>query len=100
MALYLVEHLPREQADDAVSTPTDLIGLARYSVAAKHGARWLSAFSPDLHDDRYFSIWEAANASEIQTVMEKFGFLSESEIKAFVVRQWGPDDVIAEHDTA
>jgi hypothetical protein len=99
MALYMVEHLPRETEDDSVSSPTDLVGLARHSVETSHGARWLSTFSPDLHDDRYFSIWEAASAAEIEAVMERFGFLNDSEIKAFVVRQWGPDDVIAEHDT-
>ena len=97
MALYLVEHIPHEVDDDAVSQPTDLIGLARHAVGATHGARWLSTFSPDLHDDRHFSLWEASSAAEIEDVMTRFGFLTDSDIKAFVVRQWGPDDVIAEH---
>lgn len=98
MALYLVEHIPHEGADDAIGRPTDLIGLARHAAAAQYGARWLSTFTPDLHDDRHFSLWEASSAAEIEAVMTRFGFLDDTDIKAFVVRQWGPDDVIAEHD--
>ena len=100
MALYLVEHTPREDDDETVGSPNDLIGLARHSLEAHHGARWLSTFSPDLHDDRHFSLWDATSAAEIEAVMARFGFLNDLDTKAFVVRQWGPDDVIAEHEHA
>lgn len=98
MALYLVEHIPRDDDGEAPIRPTDLIGLARHSVETQHGARWVSTLTPDLHDDRHFSLWESPSAAEIEAVMARFGFLDDTEIKAFVVRQWGPDDVIAEHD--
>jgi len=98
MTLYLVEHVPRDDDGDAPGSPTDLVGLARYSIDARHGARWISTFSPDLRDDRHFSIWEAETAVEIEGVMERFGFLAESTIKVFGIRQWGPEDVIAEHE--
>jgi hypothetical protein len=99
MSLYLVEHIPHGN-DETVSRPTDLIGLARHAGDTRHGARWLSTFTPDLHDDRHFSLWEASTAAEIEAVMTAFGFLDDWDIKAFVVRQWGPEDVIAEHDSA
>ena len=99
MAIYLVEYIPYDADDDAISHPTDLVGLARHSLNATHGARWLTTFSPDLHDDRHFSLWEAPDADEIRTVMAKFGFLSDGVVKAFAVRQWGPDDVMSEHPT-
>jgi hypothetical protein len=96
--LYLVEHIPYQDGDDeAVPPPTDLEGLARYSVDAAHGARWLTTFSPDLHDDRHFSIWEAPDADEIRAVMMRFGFLVDGIVKAFAIRQWGPEDVLSEH---
>ncbi len=97
MALYLVEHIPHEE-DEAVRQPTDLIGLARHAVGSNHGARWLSTFTPDLHDDRHFSLWEAFSAADIKAVMTTFGFLNDADIRAFVVRQWGPEDVFAEHE--
>lgn len=100
MAIYLVEHIPFEAEEDSVSQPTDLDGLARYSLNATHGARWLTTFSPGLHDERHFSLWEASGVDEIRTVMARFGFLSDGVVKAFVVRQWGPEDVLAEQPSA
>jgi hypothetical protein len=97
MALYLVEQIPFAADDESVSQPTDLEGLARYSINAAHGARWLTTFSPGLHDERHFSLWEAPDVEAIQMVMARFGFLSDGVVKAFVVRQWGPDDVLSEH---
>jgi hypothetical protein len=98
MALYLVEYtpLPDQQAELSVPAATDLPGLARHALETAHGARWLTTFSPDLHDDRQFSLWEAPDAESIQTVMSRFGFLSDGLVKAFAVRQWGPEDVISE----
>jgi hypothetical protein len=98
MPLYLVEHIPyQDGAEVTIAPPTDLEGLARYSLNATHGARWLTTFTPDLHDDRHFSIWEAPDVEEIRAVMARFGFLSDGVVKAFSIRQWGPDDVISEH---
>lgn len=99
MALYLVEHIPLDDDESVenVAQPTDLAGLARYSIDATHGARWLTTFSPDLHDDRQFSLWESPDVESIRLLMARFGFLSDGIVKAFLVRQWGPDDVIAGH---
>ena len=97
MALYLVEHIPFQEDDESISPPTDLEGLARHAIDTTHGARWLTTFSPDLHDDRHFSIWDAPDAESIHAVMARFGFLSDGVVKAFHVRQWGPEDVLSEH---
>jgi hypothetical protein len=98
MPLYLVEHIPyQDGVEETIAPPTDLEGLARYSLDATHGARWLTTFTPDLHDDRHFSIWEAPDAEEIRAVMTRFGFLSDGVVKAFSIRQWGPEDVLSEH---
>jgi hypothetical protein len=99
MPLYLVEYtpLPDEVTEASVPPPTDLEGLARHAIDTAHGARWLTTYSPDLHDDRQFSLWEAPDAESIQDVMARFGFLTNGIVKAFVVRQWGPEDVISDH---
>lgn len=97
MALYLVETIPavHDEIDDVpLQQPTDLTALATHSVNATHGARWLTTLSPDLHDDRHFSLWESPDADEIRTVMERFGFLQDGTVKIFAVRQWGPEDVL------
>jgi hypothetical protein len=96
--IYLVETVPvPELVDEShVSPPSDLPGLAAYSAAATHGARWLTTFSPDLHDERHFSLWESPDADEIRTIMDRFGFLTDGIVKIFAVRQWGPEDVLAE----
>jgi hypothetical protein len=50
-----------------------------------------------VHDDRHFSIGDAPDAELIHAVMARFGFLSDGIVKAFHVRQWGPEDVLSEH---
>ncbi|MDQ2682711.1 MAG: hypothetical protein M3Y37_04215 [Chloroflexota bacterium] len=99
--LYLVETIPLPDVDgeDLVYPPTDLAGLAAYSANAEHGARWLTTFSPDLHDERHFSLWESPDADEIRMVMARFGFLTDGIVKIFAVRQWGPNDVLTDADT-
>jgi hypothetical protein len=89
--LYLVEHTPRTDEDDAVHPPTDLAGLA----AIPGPVRWLQSFSPDLHDDRLFSLWEASSAAEIRAAMERFGFMTDREATILRVRPWGPEEVRA-----
>ena len=99
MAIYLVEYIPLATEDDSVAQPSDLEGLARHSLDAIHGARWLTTFSPGLHDERHFSLWDAPDVDAIRTLMARFGFLSDGIVKAFAVRQWGPDDVLSEQPT-
>ena len=97
MTLYLVEHIP-DEFDNVeavpVRKPSDLESLARHSLSTSHGARWITTFTPDLHDDRHFSLWESQDADDIRAVMERFGFLDDGTVKVFAVRQWGPEDVI------
>ncbi|HET7093588.1 MAG TPA: hypothetical protein VFI22_08930, partial [Thermomicrobiales bacterium] len=84
---------PKPEDDETVRAPTRLLDLAR---ASQRGVspRWLRAWSPDLHDDRIFSLWEADNAAEIQAMLERYGFLDHLSARPLRVREWGPDDVI------
>jgi hypothetical protein len=97
VVLYLVETIPPDSDDGegSIAPPSDLVGLARHAQEATHGARWLTTFTPDLHDDRHFSLWESPDADEIRSVMERFGFLTDGAVLIVAVRQWGPDDVLA-----
>jgi hypothetical protein len=95
VARYLVIHEPKPDEDETVRAPTRLLELARYSQREGASPRWLRAWSPDLHDDRIFSLWEAENAAEIQAVLERFGFLDHLAARPLRVREWGPDEVIA-----
>ena len=102
MALYFVETIPEDHEDIEkvpVQRPADLHGLAEHSVGASHGARWITTLSPDLHDDRHFSLWEAPDADEIRQVMDRFGFLHDGTVRIFLVRQWGPEDVLDAQNT-
>lgn len=102
MALYLVVHTPVAEDDKAldapVRPPTRLRELAEAALGGP-GPRWLKAWSPDLHDDRIFTLWEAAAADDVREALEKFGFLNELESKPIRVREWGPGDVLAEEVT-
>lgn len=100
MALYLVVHTPVETDDTSVRPPSSLLELARASVAEGASPRWLRTWSPDLHDDRVFSLWEAANAADITVMMGRFGYLDHMEAKPLRVQEWGPDDVLAEYEKA
>ena len=95
MALYLVVHTPQAEVDEAVREPSRLADLARASSADGESPRWLRAWSPDLHDDRIFSLWEAENAAEIGKVLDRYGFLNHMSAQPLRVREWGPDDVLA-----
>lgn len=97
MALYLVVHSPREVNDEHdVQPPTRLSDLAEKSLAGSLPARWLKTWSPDLHDDRIFTLWDAPSAAEIQRVLEEYGFLNDMDAKPMRVREWGPQDVSQE----
>lgn len=100
MALYLVVHTPVETDDTAVLPPSSLLELAQASVADGASPRWLRTWSPDLHDDRVFSLWEAANAADITVMMGRFGYLDHMEAQPLRVQEWGPTDVLAEYANA
>jgi hypothetical protein len=95
VALYLVVHTPRDSDDEAVRPPTRLRELAETSQQTGRTPRWLKTWSPDLHDDRLFSLWEAASAEEVRAALEEFGFLDNMEASPLRVREWGPGDVLA-----
>jgi hypothetical protein len=95
MALYLVVHDPNPGEDERVRPPTRLRELAEFARDARSSPRWLKAWSPGLHDDRIFTMWEARSAEEIAATLEEFGFLDDYSAKPFQVREWGPDDVLA-----
>ena len=102
MALYLVIHVPTDQHTntDVVPPPTRMLELAREAGTAQASPKWVSTFSPDLRDDRIFSLWEADNADEISAALERYGFLNHMATEAIRVQQWGPADVIAAESQA
>jgi hypothetical protein len=72
-----------------------MIGLANEAGAADASPRWLKTWSPDLHDDRIFTLWEADDAALIQAALQKYGFLDHMDVQALRVQEWGPEDVLA-----
>ncbi len=99
MARYLVIHTPVDRENGAVPRPSDMAGLARAAGADDAAPRWLRAWSPDLHDDRIFTLWDAKNADEVKGILERYGFLDQVEIQALRVWEWGPAEVIAAETT-
>ncbi len=94
MAQYLVVHTPKSDEAEASAPPTKLSELARQHGHEQAQPRWLRAWSPDLHDDRMFSMWEAVNADEILRTIEMFGFLDTMDAHPVNVREWGPAEVL------
>jgi hypothetical protein len=90
----LVIHTPIESEELVARKPSDLAGLAQLALNERSSPRWLKTYSPDLHDDRLFTLWEAENAAEIAAVMEKFGFLDNMTATPLRVKEWGPADVL------
>ncbi len=95
MATYLVIHTPIEEEENVARKPSDLVGLARAATEARANPRWIKTWSPDLHDDRLFTLWEADNAAEIKAMLERFGFLNNMTSLPIRVNEWGPVDVLA-----
>lgn len=97
MSTYLVIHTPieEEETDAPPRKPTDMVGLARAATAPRANPRWIKTFSPDLHDERLFTLWEADNAAEIQAILERFGFLNHMTTQPIRVQEWGPVDILA-----
>lgn len=94
MARYLVIHTPKPEDERVVRQPTRLLDLARASSVEGVRPRWIKTWTPDLNDDRLFSLWEALNAAEILEALEAFGFLDDMTAQALNVREWGPEDVL------
>lgn len=98
MATYLVVHTPKseDQRDEhEVRPPTRLEDLARELGREGAEPRWIRTWSPDLHDDRLFSLWEAEDAKAIQQAIESYGFLDDFSAQPLRVQEWGPADVLA-----
>jgi hypothetical protein len=95
VALYLVVHTPREGEQDPVRPPTRLRELAEVSQREGQTPRWLRTWSPDLHDDRLFTLWEAASGEDVRAALDEFGFLDDMDAAPLRVREWGPDEVLA-----
>ena len=95
MAYYLVVHTPSESEAESVRPPTRLRELAEASTQEARSPRWLKTWSPDLHDDRIFTLWDAENADQVRSALAEFGFLDDMEATPLRVREWGPDDVLA-----
>jgi hypothetical protein len=95
LALYLVVHTPREESEASVRPPTRLRELAAASTGSSEGVRWLKTWSPDLLDDRIFTLWDAPSAADVQGALEEYGFLDEMDSTPLRVREWGPEDVLS-----
>lgn len=96
MPLYLVVHTPRTEEDEAkVYPPTRMLEMARDHGDENARTRWLRTYSPDLHDERHFTLWDAKSADDITEVMERYGFLSEMESHPVCIQVWTPADVLA-----
>ncbi|HKG25085.1 MAG TPA: hypothetical protein VKB09_05510 [Thermomicrobiales bacterium] len=95
MARYLVLHTPTSPDDAGIRKASDMLGLAKEAGAEDASPRWLKTWSPDLHDDRIFTLWEAEDAAQIQSALTKFGFLDHMDVQALRVQEWGPADVLA-----
>lgn len=94
MALYLVVHSPVDPDDTSIFPPSRLLDMARDLGAEGATPRWLKAWSPDLNDDRIFTLWDAEDAAQIGTALDQYGFLSHMAARPLRVQEWGPEDVI------
>lgn len=98
LARYLVVHDPSKRDVESVLPPTRLKELARASASNTRSPRWLKAWSPDLHDDRIFTLWDAKSADEVRAALAEFGFLDDMDSTPLRVREWGPEEVLAAPD--
>ncbi len=94
MARYLVVHSPVDPDDPVIYPPSRLLDMARDLGQEGASPRWLTAWTPDLNDDRIFTLWEAENAAEIGVTLDRYGFLSHMAARPLRVQEWGPDEVI------
>lgn len=94
MPLYLVVHTPKKEEEETVYPATKMIDMARDHGRENERTRWITTWSPDLHDERHFSLWNAASADDVREVMERYHFLSETDSELVCVREWKPSDVL------
>lgn len=95
MPLYLVVHTPKTDIDeDAVFPPSNLADLAKDHAGEDARTRWIKTLSPDLHDERHFSMWQAKSAEDIMEVLERYHFMSEMDSHAIAVQEWDPKSVL------
>ena len=94
MALYLVVHTPAGDDEGAARGPSRLLDLAREHGTEGAQPRWVRTWSPDLHDERIFSLWEALDAESILQILTAFGFLDHMAAKPLRVQEWGPEDIL------
>jgi hypothetical protein len=94
LALYLVVHTPTEDDDSVARGPSRLLDLAREHGAEDSRPRWVRTWSPDLHDDRIFSLWESHDADSILNALTSYGYLDHMESKPLRVEEWGPADIL------
>lgn len=95
MPLYLVVHTPKTDVDDeTVFPPTKLDELANDHASVDARTRWIKSFSPDLHDERHFSLWNAKSADDILEVMERYHFMSEMDHHPVAVQEWDSQSVL------
>jgi hypothetical protein len=98
LARYLVVHAPIEREAEMVRPPTRLRALAEASTSNSGSPRWLKTWSPDLRDERIFTLWDAENADEVRAALAEFGFLDDMDATPLRVREWGPEDVLTAPD--
>jgi hypothetical protein len=97
MATYLVIHSPKESAkaeEAEARPPTRLVDLARDHGGDGAQPQWIKTWSPDLHDDRLFSLWDSTDAESILKTIEAFGFLDDMTAHPVRVQEWGPATVL------
>ena len=99
MGTYLVVHTPKTSEElaeeEEIRPPTRLKDLAQVHGNDGSDPRWIKTWSPDLHDDRLFSLWDAADAQTILSAIESFGFLDNMTAHPVRVQEWGPADVLS-----
>jgi hypothetical protein len=100
MPMYLVVHTPRvDEHEETVYPPTRMLEMARDHGDENARTQWLRTFSPDLHDERHFTLWQAHSAEDITEVMERYGFLSEMDSHPICIQEWTPADVLAANES-
>lgn len=95
MPLYLVVHTPRPENEEIVHPTSRMVEFAREHGREDSRPRWIRTWSPDLHDDRIFSLWEATSAEDINRAMQRYNFLTEMDAHPVCVQEWGPEEVLA-----
>jgi hypothetical protein len=99
MARFLAIHSPIDPEDQTVHAPTKMTELARNHGGVDASPRWLRAWSPDLDDDRIFTLWDAQNAVDIKAALSRFGFLDHMQTQTLRVQEWGPAEVLEVDDS-